>query len=303
MGVEELQQVSPAGGPLHRFVGGVEDPDDLLVQFIAVGDDDHAGVGDVLAYPPGQPHHRQAFPTALGMPDDAAPHRLPIQTLHPRPRRLNAEKLVGPADLFHARVEEDEVFDDFVEALRVKQLGDFAAQQIRLAAWFLVLPGQVVFLGRQRRTVAEALAFVGRDQQLAGREEVLDVQLFVVAVQLADGLFEGDRDGFQLDDAQRDAVNVQDHIGPFPVRFALHADLFGAGEIIELVVLPIDEIHVYVGPARAGFDLGAVAEQFVNVLVDGVKLAGLVLGEADEFFHRGGGYVWFVASPQEVISQ
>ena len=79
---------------------------DLLVQFGAVGDDQHPRILHVLAYPLGQPHHRQALAAALRVPDDAA--LAPADELL---RGLHAEILVVAAELLDAGVEHDEVVD------------------------------------------------------------------------------------------------------------------------------------------------------------------------------------------------
>ena len=45
---------------------------DLFVQFIAVGDDQDAGIRVVLHQPLGEQHHEDALTTTLGVPDDTA---------------------------------------------------------------------------------------------------------------------------------------------------------------------------------------------------------------------------------------
>ena len=57
---------------LIGLAGLGEDPLDLFVQLVAVGDDGDAGVGVVLQNPLGQQHHDDAFAAALRVPDDAA---------------------------------------------------------------------------------------------------------------------------------------------------------------------------------------------------------------------------------------
>ena len=72
-GLAELaHQVAAAAGAGDRLARLGEDALDLLVQLVAVGDDDHAGVGLVLQNPLGQQHHDDALAAALRVPDDAA---------------------------------------------------------------------------------------------------------------------------------------------------------------------------------------------------------------------------------------
>ena len=64
---------------------------DLLVQFVAVGDDEDAGLGIVLQQPLGEQHHQDALAAALGVPDDAA-----LALGDAFLRGLHAEELVRP---------------------------------------------------------------------------------------------------------------------------------------------------------------------------------------------------------------
>jgi len=70
--VEAGDQIGAAFGAMDAFLHAGKNAFDLLVEFDAVGDDQHARAGDVFADPFGQPDHRQAFAAALGVPDDAA---------------------------------------------------------------------------------------------------------------------------------------------------------------------------------------------------------------------------------------
>ena len=87
-------------------------PLDLLVQLVAVGDDDHAGVGLVLQNPLGQQHHDDALAAALRVPDDAALVGVDVLL-----RGLDAEVLVHARQLLHAAVEEHEVVHQLDEPL------------------------------------------------------------------------------------------------------------------------------------------------------------------------------------------
>ena len=124
-GVQRGDQVGAALGAVDVLVDAVEDLLDLLVQLVAVGDDQHAGVGDVLANPLGQPHHGQALAAALRVPDDAA-----LAPLHMLLRRPDAEILVVAAELLHAGVEDHEVVDQLEEARLVAQLEQRTVERV-----------------------------------------------------------------------------------------------------------------------------------------------------------------------------
>src|SRR5262245_28013104 len=65
-------QIPPAGGAPDRLSYIGEDPFDLLVQFVAVGDDRYASVRVILQNPFGEQHHDDTFAAPLRVPDDAA---------------------------------------------------------------------------------------------------------------------------------------------------------------------------------------------------------------------------------------
>ena len=80
---------------------------DLFVQLGAVGDQQYAGVLDMLANPFRQPNHGQRLAAALRVPDDAA--------LTPRDVGLggtHAKILIMPAGLLDTRIEHNEIVDD-----------------------------------------------------------------------------------------------------------------------------------------------------------------------------------------------
>ena len=124
-GVERGDQVRAALGAVDVFVDALEHLLDLLVQLGAVGDDQHAGVGDVLPDPLGQPDHDQALARALGVPDDAA-----LAPLHVLLRGPHAEILVVAAELLDPGVEDDEVVDQFQEAGLAAELDQCPVQRV-----------------------------------------------------------------------------------------------------------------------------------------------------------------------------
>ena len=105
LGLAELRhQVAAAAGAIDGLAAVGEDALDLFVEFIAVGEDEHAGLGHVFQDPLGQQHHDDAFAAALGVPDDAA-------EIFDEPllRRLDAEILVHARQFLDAAIEEHEV--------------------------------------------------------------------------------------------------------------------------------------------------------------------------------------------------
>src|SRR5208337_5416569 len=101
---ERGDKIGAAGRAVDVLVDALEHLLDLLVKFGAVGDDQDAGILDVLANPLGEPDHRQALARALGVPDDAA-----LLPLHVILRGTDSEILVVAAELLDPGVEDDEV--------------------------------------------------------------------------------------------------------------------------------------------------------------------------------------------------
>ena len=110
--LQDLDQVRPARRPVDVLVHAVEDHLDLLVELLAIGDDQHAAVHALeLADPLRQPHHREALAAALGVPDDPA-----FAPLDEGLCLLHAEVLVVAANLLDAGVEHHEVVEEFEQA-------------------------------------------------------------------------------------------------------------------------------------------------------------------------------------------
>ena len=102
--VDELLAVAHAQ---HLLLGVLESRLYLLVQFVAVSDDDHARiVADILSDPLCQPHHDETLARALTLPDDAA-----LFLGDALLGSLDGEVLVGARGLLDACVEDDEVVD------------------------------------------------------------------------------------------------------------------------------------------------------------------------------------------------
>ncbi len=141
---------------------GADDPGilhhalDLLVQLVAVGDDEDARLGVVLQQPLGDQNHEDALAAALGVPDDAA--LAPGDTFL---RGLHAEKLVRPRHLLLAGVEDHEVADQVEQPGLVAELCQRPVEQRAgggdCAFRILVLPLHEELLGCASRAVAQPL--------------------------------------------------------------------------------------------------------------------------------------------------
>ena len=134
---------------LVRVIGSpasVKTPLDLLVQFVAVGDDGDAGVGVVLQDPLREQHHHDALAAALRVPDDAA-----LLLPHVRLRRLDAEILVHARQLLHAAVEEHEVVHQLDQPVLRAHLEQVLVQLEAAVVLLVLLPLQEVLLRRADR--------------------------------------------------------------------------------------------------------------------------------------------------------
>ena len=179
-GVEDVNQIGAVAGAVDVLADALEYLLDLLVQLGPVGDEHHAGVGDVLANPLRQPHHGQALAAALGVPDDAA-----FTPLHPRLGCPYAEVLIVTAGLLDAPVEYDEVVHDLEEPLLAAELSQLQEQGIVAGGRVSVvlLPAQPVLLRRPDHAVAQPLGFVSRHHEVhRGKERPHELGLLAVEV-------------------------------------------------------------------------------------------------------------------------
>jgi hypothetical protein len=300
--VELVDEVGARFRAVDVLVDALEDLLDLLVQLGAVGDDEDARAGHVLADPLREPHHGEALSGALCVPDNPA-----LAALHVVLGGAHAEILVVAAELLGARVEGDEVVDQLQEAGLPEELQEGSIQRIaphravvRFGEVLAVLgisgaparafffPDEVIFLGGQDGAVTEAFAVVAGQHVLDGGEERLDELLFLVVEVLADALGDGHAGALELQDGERDAVDVEHEVGALDVGCrvgGLDRDLLGDGEVVAFGVLPVDEPDGLVLCARARGDLHAVAELFVDGAVAVVEVEAGVAGDLHQLAH------------------
>src|SRR6266508_3841291 len=94
--VQGVDEVGTAARAVDRLVDTVEHLLNLVIEFGAIGSQQHARVRLMLANPLREPYHCERLARALGVPDDAA-----FALRDPSLRGLDAKVLVWPAYLFH----------------------------------------------------------------------------------------------------------------------------------------------------------------------------------------------------------
>lgn len=187
---------------------------DLFVEFVAVGDDEDAGLGIVFEEPLGDEHHEDALTAALGVPDDAA-----LALGDAFLRGLYAVELMQAGHLFSASVEDDEVTDEIEQAGLFAHLCQRSVEQGSGREFFgrgVVgsLPLDVeLFFGRGRAE-AQALSVATGKKELGRDEESLVENRLLVGDELAHAIGEGDGAAFEFDHADGETVQVNDQIGP-----------------------------------------------------------------------------------------
>jgi hypothetical protein len=160
---------------------------------------------------------------------------------------------------------------------------------------------EVFFFGADR-AVLQAFGVVSSKDDLDGAEEGADEFGLLVGEALADAVADRDAAVFQFEDADRDAVNVEDDVGAFGL-FALDGDFFGDGEVVGGGYVPVDQGDGSGGFAGTGFDLDAVAEEGVGGFVVVVEIAVGVGGGGAEFVEGGADLGRGVALALEVVGE
>ena len=301
---KRLRQIGSALRAVDVLVHTLEDHLDLLVKLGAVGDDEDPAVHvPEFTDPLRQPHHREALPAALGVPDDPA-----FATADVLPGLLHAEVLVVPADLLDAGVEDHEVVDEFEQAVGRAEVAEFGEEGgsggvVVGGAGFL--PAEPVLLPGLDHAVAQPLGVVARHDELYGAEERLD-ELLLLAVQvLADPLRHGDGGPLEFQDADGDPVDVEHDVGPLGV-LASDRDFLGDGEVVGGGVRPVDQVDGDGVFAEPGPDVDAVAKETVDLAVRVVE--GLAPAERGGFVElvecfgdEGGGVALALQEPGEEL--
>src|SRR5437867_13042896 len=106
-------------------------------------------------------------------------------------RSTNSEILVVATELFYPGVEQDEIMDQFEEALFLTQLSQGPVERILDVAVFF--PRQVILLRCLDRGITQPLGIVARHNELHRREELFNEDYFLIIEILADALGDGIR--------------------------------------------------------------------------------------------------------------
>ncbi len=274
---EAGHEISAALGAVDGFACVGEYVGDLFVEFGAIGDDDNAGIGDVFEYPLGKEHHCYAFAAALGVPDNTA---LTIANI--ALGGLDAKVLMDSGQFFDACVEEDEVVDDVEEAGFGANFEQVFIEFVAAVVLLVLFPGEEVFFGGADRAVAQSFGVVAGEDDLDGAEEAADEFRLLVGEALADAFADFFAAVFEFDDADRNTVDVEHNIGAF-FFFAVEGNFFGDREVVGFWVLPVNELNGFGVLAGGGFDLDAVAQEFVDFFVVVVEASSGFVGGAVEF--------------------
>ena len=301
---ERLREIGPALRAVDVLVHTHEDLLDLLVKLLAVGDDEHPSVHvPEFADPLRQPHHREALPAALGVPDDSA-----FASADVLPGRLHPEVLVVTADLLGAGVEDHEVVDQFEQAVggaEVAEFGEEGGSGGVVVGGVGFLPAEPVLLRGLDHAVAEPFGVVARHDELHGAEERLDEVLLLVDRVLTDPLRHRDGRALEFEDPDGDPVDVEHDVGPLGV-LAGDRDFFGEGEVVGGGIFPVDQVDGDRVLAESGADADAVAQETVDLAVgvvegfaasEGGGLVELVERLGDE----GGGVALLLEEAGEVV--
>jgi len=276
---------------------------DLLVQLVAVGDDEDAGVRVVFQQPLGDQHHDDALAAPLGVPDDTT---FPLADA--RLGGLHGEELVRPRYLLLAGVEDDEVADQIEQPRLVAHLDQRPVEQRsgdrrragRLGS--LVFPLHEELFRRTGGAVAEPLRVAAGEYMLHGAEEVLVEDLFLVGNELAHAVANLHRAALQLDHRDGDAVEIEHNVRPALVA-SLQRHLFGQREVVFLRVLPVDQVHRFVGLARGDLYRHAVAQELVGAQVRLVERDARRVGGGLELLEGGGDVGAGVATGRQVVAE
>ncbi len=120
---DQFDQVFAVFGAADGFAAIVEGIPDLFVEIDAVGDEDDARVLNVRVQGEGfrQHDHRERFAAACGVPDDAARTHAAVEMGNAGDGLFDGEVLLVAGDLLDARVVDNELIDQFEQALGAQE--------------------------------------------------------------------------------------------------------------------------------------------------------------------------------------
>ena len=247
--IERCDQIITALGMVRRLPGLLESVRDLLVEFVAVGDDNNPRVIAMFADPLCKPHHHQRLARSLRMPDNAA-----FLLLDSRLGGIERENLVRAHNLLHTGIEYDRVVHKPQKTLRLEHLKNRTVQRVldvgrrehtlraRIPARFFPLEPE--FRRSQCRTVFDSFRLAAGNEQLRGRKKSGNLSIALVAPILPHPFLDRDRRLLELNDAEHDAVDVNTHIRTAIWMLAairMNPHFFCDRKRIVERILPIDE--------------------------------------------------------------
>ena len=301
---ELVPTVGLHGGLAEDFVAALKLPKELIVEIVAVGEDDERRVlhHRVPHDACGVEEHREALPRTLGVPDDAGAAVALFATVHaPGPvgallfpdstgERSHAARADGFLDGGVDGVELVVAGDDFVQpiALGVFLEDDKVLEQVEQPALFEDAAHEhfefVGRLGRILLAVDGAPDFepllIGRERADARLRAVGDDQEFVVVEQRGDlsgvglellvgvpdrGLLVGGV--LQFNDGQRETVEENDYVGPAVVPGLDDRELIHRQPVICLHGAEIHQPHLVAFDRAVGpgiLHVHAIAQHFVK---------------------------------------
>ena len=113
--------------------------------------------------------------------------------------------------------------------------------------------------------------------------------LLLIIEVLTDTLGHGDSRAFQFQHTQRNPIDVEHHIRAFAMRLGIgsrNSHFLGNGEVVLLMVLPINQPHSLRVFADLGLHLHAVAQQVINGTVPVVETLAAVARCLLQFVQR-----------------
>lgn len=129
IGIQHVAQVFSAFRPADAHIDVVEEALYLVIEFVAIRDDDHAPIWDkgCLHDPLGEPCHDEGLARALGVPDDAA-----FAIEDALARGDVREVLVVACNLLLASIEDYEIVDEGQEAIFLAEGDNAVTEPVRL---------------------------------------------------------------------------------------------------------------------------------------------------------------------------
>ena len=143
----------------------------------------------------------------------------------------------------------------------------------------ILFPGKIILFWCAGSTVTCPLRIIARQDQPNGGKELHDHIRALVGQVLADALRHGNCAALQLNDGKSDTVDVQHQIR----ALVFDSDFFSNVKVIFKGMLPIHKLDCDFMLADRLADLDAVAQLFIGLLIQVVKVHRLISGSILQF--------------------